>query len=113
MGYDLSGIKAKNEKGEYFHNNIWWWGSLREYVLEFAADSLGDEEKESWYYNDGNVITEETAVDIGNTLLSLINEGHTEAHEELFSKIFDCPFTVENVQNFAEFCINSGGFDIC
>ena len=113
MSYDLSGIKAKNEEGEDFQNNNGWWAPLREYVLEFAGDCLNDGEKEYWYCNDGNVVKEYQAIAIGNELLTLIEEGHTEGFEELCLKILECPFRVENVQNFAEFCINSGGFAIC
>ena len=28
MGFDINGIKPKNEKGEYFRNNVWWWRKL-------------------------------------------------------------------------------------
>jgi hypothetical protein len=113
MSYDLEGIKVKNEKVECFHNSNWLWAPLREYVLVYASDCLNDKEKEYWNYNDGNVVREEQAIDIGNKLLALIEEGHTGRYEDLCLKIFECPFSVENVQNFAEFCMNSGGFAIC
>ena len=113
MSYELEGIKAKNETGECFRNNNWWWAPLREYVLEYAGDCLNDKEREYWCCNDGNVVREEQAIDIGNKLLELIEEGHTEEHGEFLSMITSYPFSVENVQNFAEFCINSGGFAIC
>ena len=34
MGMDVYGLKPKNEKGEYFRNNIWWWRPLWDYCLE-------------------------------------------------------------------------------
>ena len=34
MGFDLSGLNPKNETGEYFRNNVWWWRPLAQYVLD-------------------------------------------------------------------------------
>ena len=113
MGFDLYGSKAKCEKGKYFRNNIWWWGPLAEYVLTYAGDCLDDEEKQYWGSNDGQFVSEKHAVDIGNRLLKLIDEGHTKTYEEDYPYDTDYPFSVENVKNFADFCINCGGFEIC
>ena len=34
MGMDVYGVKPKNEKGEYFRNNVWWWHPLWDYCLD-------------------------------------------------------------------------------
>lgn len=31
MGMDLYGKNARNERGEYFRNNVWWWRPLWDY----------------------------------------------------------------------------------
>ena len=33
MGMDVYGKNPKNETGEYFRNNVWWWRPLWEYCL--------------------------------------------------------------------------------
>ena len=33
MGMDVYGRKPKNEKGEYFRNNVWFWHPLWDYCL--------------------------------------------------------------------------------
>ena len=55
---------------------------MAEYVLEYAGECLDDDEKEYWYFNDRKLVSENQAVDIGNKLLKLIDEGHTKAYEE-------------------------------
>ena len=45
MGMDVYGVKPKNEKGEYFRNNVWWWRPLWDYCLDFhpsVADKVKD-----------------------------------------------------------------------
>ena len=113
MGFDLYGINAKSEKGKYFRNNIWWWGPLADYVLTYAGDCLNDVEKIYWQYNDCRLVSENQAIDIGNKLIELIDDGHTKAYEDEPPCDKSYPFSVENVQDFAEFCMNSGGFEIC
>jgi hypothetical protein len=34
MGMDVYGRKPKNEKGEYFRNNVWFWHPLWDYCLK-------------------------------------------------------------------------------
>jgi hypothetical protein len=49
MGFDVSGISPKNEKGEYFRNNIWWWRRLWDFCRFVAAVDPGGE----GHMNDG------------------------------------------------------------
>lgn len=34
MGMDVYGSNPKNEKGEYFRNNVWWWRPLASYIID-------------------------------------------------------------------------------
>lgn len=165
MGFDISGLNPKNEKGEYFRNNVWFWRPLAHYVLE-ETKVISQNDKEKWHYNDCHEITKQEALQIAKQLRHLINSGHTkkfsrdwetrrkkiekyneqvekelEVHtkqvqtkmkdsnlapkdfpkkdldkwERIYSKKNSdgsYPFSVENVEEFAEFCENSGGFSI-
>jgi DnaJ-class molecular chaperone len=148
MGYDLIA-----QSGENFRNNIWWWRHLANYVLENCSDIMKEEEQVYWHSNDGQVVSEETAIKISQKLKSLIESGHTKEYEisnELINealpdekcelcngtgmrhdnfvngKCNSClgkghvrptetwySFSEDNVKEFAEFCEQSGGFEIC
>ena len=41
MGMDVFGNKPKNEKGEYFRNNVWWWRPLWDFCLDCYPDLAG------------------------------------------------------------------------
>ena len=157
MGMDISGLKPKTKKGEYFQNNVWYWRLLWNYCEEIApdiipADNLG-------HSNDGWGLPAKKAKELGERLLELIESGHTEStakeyqqHKNSIPKetCFLCngsgcrrdaigvvngmdkkewcngcdgkgkraptitwySFDIENVREFAEFLIASGGFKI-
>ena len=42
MGMDVFGLAPKEEKGEYFRNNVWWWRPLWDFVAQI--DELYSEE---------------------------------------------------------------------
>jgi hypothetical protein len=52
VGFDLIGIGAMNEKGEYFRNNIWWWPRLWELCCSVTPE-LTDEDLRVGHHNDG------------------------------------------------------------
>jgi len=41
MGMDVYGKKPKNEKGEYFRNNVWWWRPLWSFCVLTYPDVAG------------------------------------------------------------------------
>ena len=45
--------------------------------------------------------------------MEYIAEGRTMQYQEDYPKDEDYPFDVDNVERFALFCIESGGFEIC
>ena len=86
----------------------------------------------SW--NDGHQISEEKASAIAKRLFELINSGDTKGYEDHHKKTMEeaeennkglkmgddgydwndsYPFSVDNVRRFAQFCSESGGFEIC
>jgi hypothetical protein len=153
MGFDLTGRNPKDERGEYFRNNAWWWRMLSYYVRLKCKSSMTKAEYNGyWDSNDGQVISKRSSERIGKKLFALINSGDTEKfRKEYYDTINALPmvecnickgkgkrndkivkgkcngcdgkgvvkdwdtnyyFDVKNVNNFAIFSINSGGFEI-
>jgi hypothetical protein len=52
VGFDLIGIRARNKKGEYFRNNIWWWPRLWEFCCDVTPE-LTDSDRRIGHHNDG------------------------------------------------------------
>ncbi len=109
MGFDIYGVNAKSEKGAYFRNSIWWWHRLAQYIL--SCVEIPEHERQYWNMNGGQHVSEETALLIAKTLREKIASGEVRKHEEEYQNTF-YPFSEENVQEFAEFCEESGGFQI-
>ena len=68
MGFDLCGNSPKDEKGEYFRNNVWWWRPLWDYVCQNCDDILSENDMFSGGYNDGRNISGRKAMKIGHRL---------------------------------------------
>ena len=118
----------KANPGVYFRNNVWWWRPLWEFVCMQCDDFMTDEQKEGGSYNDGRLIDQKTAAKIGTKLEILLKDGtvkrwekHIKTRNEDLAKDDDkdkrfmsnYPFSQDNVENFAKFCLESGGFEIC
>ena len=113
----------ENNPGIYFRNNVWWWRPLWSYVCEQFPDILGERDEEGGCYNDGHAISETKATKIGIGLTAKLESGEVEEYAKSFEqnrKSLDdddwdksYPFNVENVEQFAKFCLESGGFEIC
>ena len=109
--------------GVYFRNNVWWWRPLWAFVCERLDDVLTEEDMERGCYNDAHEITEDKAMKIGIGLTAMLESGeikeYADSHREYVEQLDDddfnkhYPFDVENVREFAEFCLESGGFAIC
>ena len=115
--------------GVYFRNNCWWWRPLWDYCYYLEGDVntidwiISEKLYEEGHSNSGAGLNAEDAKKLGQSLLLAIHRGDTikyqaeymqeqeELHDEHFNKHY--PFDVENVKEFAEFCIDSGGFKIC
>lgn len=84
MGFDLYGNNKKSPTGKYFRNNCWWWRPLADYVLENCE--IPEEEKKHWGSNDGQKVSEKTALKIAKTLKTLMKTGAVKKFEEEHTK---------------------------
>jgi len=166
MGFDLHGWQPKNERGEYFRNNVWWWRRLADFVIH-KTGCVDLTDQECWHYNDGHFVPKNVAEQIAKQLRYLIKTGEVrqfefevtrnqkiaDATNEKVEALLDdirkkaeketgqeriapreypkhlkdewdkayeqkdhnanYPFNQKNVEEFIEFCENSGGFRIC
>ena len=107
--------------GVYFRNNCWWWRPLWNYCYKIADDIISEDVWNSGHCNDGAGLNEEDAKQLGERLLESIENGeclkyqaaymqHQEDSNDEFATSY--PFDVDNVKQFAKFCIQSGGFEI-
>lgn len=150
MGFDVYGLRAKSEKGEYFRNNIWWWRPLATYVL--TRVTIPEHDEQQWQMNGGYEVSGSSALLIAEKLDELIAKGETATYAKEYAnwqadlplvlcyickgagKRLDAvveaqcnacqgkgkvknwatnyPFDIENVEEFAKFCRESGGFEI-
>jgi len=120
MGMDVYGRKPKNKKGEYFRNNVWWWHPLWHYCETVHHDIA--QKVEDGHSNSGHGLDASDAYKLGIKLRQDYTSGLALEYEKRYMMDLDqlptdsfsrnYPFSAENVKNFAEFCINSGGFNI-
>ena len=135
MGMDVYGTAPTSKAGEYFRNNVWWWGPLANYICGVAPDIANRCPR--WHHNAGDGLGESDALALADILQAELDSGRTEAYrtnnaseiagqtnaavEDLTSVLVAnglvCSpdrsnFSVENVQEFAIFLRGSGGFEI-
>lgn len=95
MGYDvymllLFGNAPKNEQGEYFRANIWWWPPLWDYCIEVAPEIAKN--VECAYSNDGDGLDAHDAEELANALdLSLLTGTAMEKEEAYRSALAEYP----------------------
>ena len=95
---------AEANPGVYFRNNCWWWRPLWNYCYAIADDIISEEVWDSGHSNNGAGLNAEDA-DQAEYMQ------YVEEQDDEFAKSY--PFDVDNVREFANFCIESGGFEIC
>lgn len=108
--------------GFYFRNNCWWWRPLWNYCYHIADDIISEEVFENGHSNNGAGLDDKGAKLLGNRLLQQIREGKTIKYQAEYQQWLDdlpdddfnkhYPFDIDNVKEFAEFCIECGGFEI-
>jgi hypothetical protein len=105
--------------GSYFRNNVWFWRPLWHFVCMNCSDILSEKNMIGGSWNDGHKISKTKATRIGKRLKKLLRDGTAKDYEKLNNAEFDSdgnkqevdyPFYTDNLEEFAEFCINSGGF---
>lgn len=135
MGFDLYGLNATSENGDYFRNNCWWWRPLWEFVCTHCNDILTEKQQIGGTFNDGTKIGPAMSIKIADRLQKKIDDGTADKAEKENKKIMkqakmhnekldkktkdpkhdirdSYPFTVENLQDFIKFCRDSGGFTV-
>jgi hypothetical protein len=138
MGYDLYAVKPNSEKFGYFRSNIWYWIPLWNYVAILSKDILTDDDIEEGNYNNDHIINNELSVIIGNRILESFSNNVFKDFKDKFEKEKEgldkenykvCSNSNNNtistesfyknyildkdlLEEFANFCINSGGFQI-
>lgn len=136
MGFDIYGVKAKNDKGEYFRNNVWWWRPLWDYVTKIGLEEkiLTPKDCEKGFFNDGEKISEAKAEKLAIALTKSIKDGRAKKRNDAIKEEAkrikeankglnfgdkgyqwggDYPFSITNLKEFITFIKNSGGFQIC
>ena len=117
MGFDILGLNEEN----YFRNTSCWWIPLWDICYDVSKDSEFNEGINLNDYNggtdnDGYTITEEKAIELNELLLEWIKDEEKVAKfiKEYPTKYGLKPdiFNLENVKDFADFCLKSGGFEI-
>ena len=108
--------------GVYFRNNVWSWRPLWNFVSSVCGSILTEKDIESGSYNDGHKICKTKANRIASRLFKLIRKGDVKAYESAYRRHQNSlneddwdrsyPFSEDNVREFANFCLNSGGFEI-
>ena len=107
--------------GVYFRNNCWWWRPLWNYCRHVAPDLINDELWLDGHNNSGDGLDDKDAKELGILLIKSFENGKFEEFEILNKEqndtgeegIPEYPFDRENVMEFADFCLQSGGFEIC
>ena len=114
-------FESKNA-GIYFRNNCWWWRPLWDFCYNMT-DVLSENDWEQGHTNSMHIISESKAVELGSQLMEMVSNGKVETYikeyelsreakkdEDKFWNSY--PMSIENIEEFANFCLQSGGFEI-
>ena len=101
MGMDIYGQNPKNEKGEYFRNNVWWWRPLAGYICGNYEDIA--QHCEHWDTNDGDGLDAEKSQELGERILADIALGIIKDHEKSYNEYLS---TLERVN--CDLCEGTG-----
>jgi hypothetical protein len=83
MGMDVYGLNPKNQEGEYFRNNVWWWRPLWNYCLgnHYVACKVKD-----GHSNSGDGLDAKDSLELGLALLNDIANGKVHEYEDSYRK---------------------------
>jgi hypothetical protein len=84
MGMDVYGVKPKNEKGEYFRNNVWWWRPLADFICNNYDDIASG--CESWHSNDGDGLDGALAESLAWSIKEDIANGKVGDYEKQYNE---------------------------
>ena len=118
----MAGIKPKNEKGENFRNNCWWWRPL--WLVVCCVSELSGDTQVAGGFNDGHEVKGEEHSKVVGALGRVLAKNPEKSFEslvefgelQLLLKSYEekgYPFDWGNVREFYEFAKNNEGFAIC
>ena len=81
MGFDLYGMNAEAEEGDYYRANVWYWRPLWQYVTVACDDILTGRDMEKGEFNDGHKISKTKANRIASRLKKLDKNGSIMKYE--------------------------------
>ena len=82
MGMDVYGKNPKNQSGEYFRNNVWWWRPLAVYVCDIAPNIT--KHCENWQTNDGDGLNETRSVKLAEKIKEDLKSGTASVYEQAY-----------------------------
>ena len=139
MGVDIFGLNPKNERGNSFCSNWWGWRPIWAFTVILCRDILdkkfrnGDTEYFGWevgHSNDGFEIPADEAEEIGKRIIEVLSPSEDVAEEvadrikgglaeeiarEVRTYLNPEHYTLDMglLKEWAEFCLNCGGFAVC
>ena len=72
------------ESGDFYWENMWWWGPLWDYVGKTCGDILTKEDIASGHCNVGQEISASKSKKIAERLFELIESGHTANYQRAY-----------------------------
>lgn len=81
MGMDVFGVAPRNETGEYFRNNVWWWRPLWDYCEQVIQKHELPLHVEYAQSNDGDGLDDEGAKLLAQALTIELDSGQTMLYE--------------------------------
>ena len=113
----------RTKSGGYFRANVWFWRPLWFFVSGVCDDILTDNDIQRGEFNEGHKISKTKSEKIAKRLYSMLDNGQVEDYEREFKRERESladgnwnrhyPFDKQVVREFADFCANCGGFEIC
>lgn len=141
MVVDIVGLNPKNGKGDSFHSNWWYWRPIwaftvivcgrimdKELTLKTENEEIKYKAWQAGHTNDGFIVPKEMAEQIGKRILKVLEPTKDEAERVAaglkggaFETIKKAIVEVEPkhyhldkdlLKEWAEFCLNCGGFAV-
>jgi hypothetical protein len=111
MGMDVLGKSPTNEIGQHFHNNVWRWRPLADYITDVAPELA--KKCRHWHTNDGDGLSKSDAFALADRLQAELDSGRTDIYERAHAPYStDYPFSTTNVREFVAFLRGCGRFEI-
>ena len=110
--------------GTYFRNNCWWWRPLWDYCYFIAPDLISEELWENGHNNSGAGLDDLGSKELGQRLLKTLDDGYAKTYIDEYNLDVEAkesngdkyaasyPIDNDNIERFARFCLECGGFSI-